>query len=135
MDRRRFLLTGLAGTLAVPLTAEAQQAGKVYRVGLVAISPVAAIVSDPTHPFNRGFGREMRDRGYVEGQNVILELRSIEGQTDRAFEVVAELVRLNVDVIVTSGPEVTRQAQRVTSTVPIVAFVRAPVARADQVIE
>lgn len=82
---------------------------------------------DPTHPFNSGFRREMRDRGYVEGQNFILELRSLEGRMERASEVVAELVRLNVDVVVTSSPEMTRQAQRVTTMVPIVMFSRAPV--------
>jgi putative tryptophan/tyrosine transport system substrate-binding protein len=84
-------------------------------------------VSDPTNPFNSGFRREMRDRGYVEGQNVFLELRSVEGQVERDSEVVAELVRVKVDVILIAGPEMTRQAQRVTTTVPIVAFVRAPV--------
>jgi putative ABC transport system substrate-binding protein len=116
----------LSLTLA-PLAAEAQTAGKVYRVGLIAVTPVARIMSDPTHPFNSGFRREMRDRGYVEGQNFILELRSLEGRMERASEVVVELVRLNVDVIVTVGPDMTRQAQRVTTTVPIVMFSRAPV--------
>jgi putative ABC transport system substrate-binding protein len=127
MDRRRFLLTSVAGALAAPVAAAAQAVGKVYRVGLVAITPVAGIVSDPSHPFNSGFRREMRDRGYVEGQNVILELRSLEGNMERAPEVVAELIRLNADVIVTATPEMTRQAQRVTTTVPIVTFSRAPV--------
>jgi putative ABC transport system substrate-binding protein len=63
----------------------------------------------------------------VEGQNFILELRSVEGQMARASEVAAEVVRLNVDVIVTATPEITRQAQRATATVPIVMFSRAPV--------
>ena len=124
---RRAFVTGLGAVLAAPLGAEAQQVGRVYRVGLAAILPVADIESDPTNPFNRGFRREMRDRGYVEGQNVIVEIRSVEGQMGRAPDVVAELVRLNVDVIVTTSIEVVRQAQRVTSTVPIVAVVRAPV--------
>ena len=127
MDRRRFLLTSLAGALAAPLAAGAQQAGKVYRVGVIAITPVARIKSDPTHYFNSAFRPEMRDRGYVEGQNLVLELRSLEGRMERASEIVAELVRLNVDVIVTTGPEMTRQAKRVTTTVPIVMFSRAPV--------
>jgi putative tryptophan/tyrosine transport system substrate-binding protein len=127
MHRRRFLLTSLAGALAKPLVAEAQQAGKVYRVGIAAITPVAGIVSDPTHPFNSGFRREMRDRGYVEGQNFILEIRSLEGKMERASRVVAELVRLNLDAIVTTTPEMTRQAQQVATTVPIVMFSRAPV--------
>ena len=127
MDRRSFLGTLASGLLAAPLAARAQAVGKVYRVGLMAISPLAAIVSDPSNPINSGFRREMRNRGYVEGQSLILELRSIEGKMERASEVVAELVRLNVDVIVTANPEMTRQAQRVTTTVPIVTFIRYPV--------
>lgn len=126
MDRRRFLVTSLAGVLAGPPAAEAQAVGKVYRVGLVAITPVAGIVRNPTHPFH-SFRREMKDRGYVEGQNFVLELRSLEGKMERASEVVTELVRLNVDVLVTATPEMTRQAQRVTTTVPIATFSRAPV--------
>jgi ABC-type uncharacterized transport system substrate-binding protein len=116
----------LSVTLAL-LAAEAQMAGSAHRVGLIFSTPVASIRIDPTHPYNSGFRSEMRDRGYVEGQNLILELRSLEGRMERAAEVVAELVRLNADVIVTAGPEMTRAAQRVTTTVPIVMFSRAPV--------
>jgi putative ABC transport system substrate-binding protein len=95
------------------------------------VTPVAGIVSDPTHPFNNGFCREPRDRGYVEGQNLMLELRSLKGKSERASEVVAELIRLNVDVIVTATPpEATRQAKRATTTVPIVMYSRSPVIRA-----
>jgi putative ABC transport system substrate-binding protein len=126
MDRRQFVFGLTLGVLPV-LLAEAQALGKVFRVGLVAITPITGIASDPTHPFNSGFRREMRDRGYLEGQNLILELRSVEGKMERSSEVVAELVRLNPDVIVTATPEMTRQAQRVTTTVPIVMFSRAPV--------
>ena len=119
-------LIGLAVILGVslslaPLAAEAQTAGKVYRVGIISTTtPVATITGDPGHPW-RSFFQEMRDRGYVEGQNFILERRSLEGKIiERAPEVVAELVRLNMDVIVTVGPEMTRAAKQVTSTVPIV---------------
>ncbi|PWU22043.1 MAG: hypothetical protein C5B48_10690 [Candidatus Rokuibacteriota bacterium] len=94
MDRRRFLLTSLAGALAAPLGAEPQPMVQVYRVGLVGITPVAGIVSDPTHHFNSGFRREMRDRGWVEKRDLILELRSVEGKMERASEVIDELVRL-----------------------------------------
>jgi putative ABC transport system substrate-binding protein len=126
--KRRAFLYGSAAMLAGPLAAEAQPSGKAYRVGLIFITPVAEIVSaPPTYPFNSGFRREMRDRGYVEGQNLIVELRSVEGKMERASDVVAELVRLNVDVIVAVTPEMTRQAQRVTTTVPIVTFSRSPV--------
>ena len=129
MDRRSFLGTLTAALLAAPLAAEAQPPPKVYRVGLISTTtPVATIMSDPTHPFNSGFRREMSDRGYVEGQNFILELRSLEGRMEQASEIVAELVGLNVDVIMTVTAEVTRAAKRVTTTVPIVmAPVRAPV--------
>ena len=127
MNRRHFLSGLTLGALPALFAAEARAVGKVTRVGVIAISPLAGIVSDPTHPINSGFRREMRDRGYAEGQNFILELRSVEGKMERASEIVAELVRLNVDVIVTATPEMTPQAQRVTTTVPIVTFSRAPV--------
>src|SRR5215469_16743308 len=126
MNRRAFI-TGLGAVLAVPLAAEAQQEGKVYRVGVIGTAPVAVVNSDPTNPFNSGFRREMRERGYVEGQNLVLELRSHEGRFERASKIAAELVRLNVDLIVTAGPEATRQAKQVTTTVPIVMYSRAPV--------
>ena len=129
MERRALLgaATGGIAFLVVPLAAGAQQAGKVYRVGLIAITPVATIKSDPTNPFNSAFRPGMRDRGYIEGQNLILDLRSVEGRPERASEIVAELVGLNVDVIVTTGPEMTRRAKRVTTTVPVVTYSRAPV--------
>ncbi|HEU4366853.1 MAG TPA: ABC transporter substrate-binding protein [Methylomirabilota bacterium] len=131
MTRTRVVLVFplIVAILAAPLHAEAQTAQKVFRVGLISTTtPVATIMSDPTHPFNSGFRREMRDRGYVEGQNFILELRSLEGRMEQASEVVAELVRLNVDVIMTVTAEMTRAAKQVTTTVPIVmAPVRAPV--------
>jgi putative ABC transport system substrate-binding protein len=125
MNRRQFVF-GTLGALPV-LLAGAPALGKVFRVGFIGVTPVAEVVSDPTNPLNSGFRREMRDRGYVEGQNFVLELRSVDGKMERASEVAAELVRLNVDAIVTAGPEMTRQAQRVTTTVPIVTYVRAPV--------
>ena len=119
MDRRAFL----AGTLAVAAArrvAGAQPAGKLYQVGLIGVTPVARIMSDPTHPINSGFRREMRDRGYVEGKNFVLELRSVEGRIERTSGIVAELARLNVDVVVTTSSEMTREAGRATSTLPIV---------------
>jgi len=125
--RRAFIGTLAGCLLAAPLAAEAQQGGKVYRVGFIFIFPVATIKSDPTNPFNSASRAEMRDRGYVEGQNLILDLRSVEGRPERASEIVAELVGLKVDVIVIAGLEMARRAKRVTTTVPIVTFSRAPV--------
>ena len=118
----------LIAPMAASLAVEAQTAGQVYRVGLIATqTPVAKIVSDPAHPLN-SFRREMRDRGYVEGTNFALELRSIEGKIERASGVLDHLIGLNVHVIVTVGVDVTREAKRLTTTAPIVmAPVRLPV--------
>ena len=124
MDRRAFL--GILGLLAAPLAAEAQQASKVYRVGWVGLGPLRAF-SDPTNIAVRAFRVELRDRGYAEGQNLILELRSVDGKVERAAAAFGELVRLGVDVIVTTSPEMVREAKRVISIVPIVMFSRAPV--------
>src|SRR5262249_5325139 len=119
--------TGGIAFLAVPLAAGAQQAGKVYRGGLILISPVATIKSDPTNPINSALRAEVRDRGYIEGQNLILDLRSVERRLRRTPDVRSGLVGLKVDVIVTASLEMTRRAKRVTTTVPIVTFSRAPV--------
>ena len=124
MDRRAFL--GALGFLAAPLAAEAQQASKVYRVGWVGLGPLRAF-SDPTNMAVRAFRVELRDRGYVEGQNLILELRSVDGKIERASAVMADLVRLGVGVILAASPELVREATRVTTAVPIVMFSRAPV--------
>jgi putative tryptophan/tyrosine transport system substrate-binding protein len=97
VERRAFIGTLASGLLAAPLVAEGQQARKVYRVGYIGPTPVATLISDPS--FN-SFRREMGQRGYVEGQDLVLELRSVEERPDRASEVVGELVRLNPDVIV-----------------------------------
>jgi len=119
MDRRTFLETLTGSLLAAPLAAEAQPAGKVYRVGYLSPIPVAERGSNPS--FNI-FRREMRQRGYVEGQNFVLEHRSVEGSPGRDSEVVGELVRLNVDVIVAVSQPVVQAAKQVTRIIPIVMF-------------
>lgn len=118
MHRRAFLNT-LGGLLALPLGTEAQRPGKVYRVGYIGPTPVATIVSDPAQYFN-SFRREMGQRGYVEGQDLVLELRSVEGRLDRVPEIVGELVRLNADVIVAVSAPVIQAARQATKTIPIV---------------
>src|SRR4029453_12284509 len=90
MDRRRFLLTSLAGALAAPLAAEGQQPGKVARMGYLALDLPAA--SDTTEAFRRG----LRDLGYVEGRNVVIEYRDAEGKPQRLPAHAAELVALKV---------------------------------------
>jgi putative ABC transport system substrate-binding protein len=117
MDRRRFLLTSLAGTLAAPLAAEAQSAGQVPRVGY--ISPGSS--SDPFRQRRfEAFRQGLRELGYVEGRNVVLEPRWAEGQYARYPVLAADLVRLKVAAIVTVGGAATKAGKQVTSTIPIV---------------
>jgi ABC-type uncharacterized transport system substrate-binding protein len=123
VDRRGFLLTALAGALAAPLVAEAQQAGKVARIGVLAVS--AAAFSPRIEAFRKG----LREYGYVEGKNIVFEYRYAEGKLDRLLDLATELVALKVDVIVTASPPAVRAAKKATSTIPIVfAAVGDPVA-------
>jgi len=112
------LISTLAlGLLAGPLPAEAQQAGKVYRVGFLRFGTGGPTTS----PMYMGLRQGLRELEYVEGQNLVLEYRSAKGKRERLPEVAAELVRLKVDVIVTSGsPRAIRAAKRATRTIPIV---------------
>ena len=116
------LVATLALNLAAPLAAGAQQAGKVYRVGFISAAvPVSEMAGpEPVHPTTRAFVQGLRALGYVEGQNLILERRSAEGRYERFGDLVAELVRLKADVIVTAGAAAVRAAKVVTTTVPIV---------------
>ncbi len=95
--------------------AEAQQPTKIPRIAYltgVSLSAVAARIE--------AFRQGLRELGYVEGKNIVIEWRSAEGKLDRLPALAAELVRLKVDVIVTAGPVLTRAAKEATSTVPIV---------------
>ncbi len=112
------LISTLAhGLLAGPLPAEAQQAGKVYRIGFLDFR----LRSTTTDPRFIALRQGLRELGFVEGQNLVLEYRSAKGKRKRLPEVAAELVRLKVDIIVTSGSaRVWRAAKRATHTIPIV---------------
>jgi ABC-type uncharacterized transport system substrate-binding protein len=115
MDRRRFLLTWLVGALAAPLAAEARQAPRVSRIG--ALHPgVPAAASQLVAAFNQG----LRERGYVEGQNIVVERRFAEARADRLSEIAAELVRLKLDVIVTASDGGIAAVRQQTQTIPIV---------------
>jgi putative ABC transport system substrate-binding protein len=93
----------------------AQQQAKIHRIAnLIAASPSADLAR--TEAFREG----LRELGYVEGKNIVIELRSAEGKRDRLPALAAELVRLKVDVIVTGGPAATRATKEATSTIPIV---------------
>ena len=95
--------------------AEAQQSAKVPRIGyLSGATPYAQ--SDRIEAFRQG----LRELGYVEGKNIVIEWRSAEGKLDRLPALAAELVRLKVDVIVTGGATATRPAKEATVTIPIV---------------
>ncbi len=111
-----LVVTFALGLLVGPLPAEAQQAGKVYRVGVLRFSP-----RPPTSSIHVAFRQKLHELGYVEGQNLVLEYRSAKEKPERRAEMAAELVRLKVDVIVTM-PSLTliRAAQRATRTIPIV---------------
>jgi ABC-type uncharacterized transport system substrate-binding protein len=120
LTRRVFL--GTLGLLAAPLSAEAQQVGRVYRVGIIAsTSPLSEMAGpEPVHPSIRAFVHGLRALGYVEGQNLVLERRSGEGRIERFADIIGELVRLGVDVIVVPGDVLPRAAKAVTTTIPIV---------------
>ena len=99
---------GLAVVLALsvvlaPLTDEAHQPGKVYRIGVLTTSSGRPLVNEPSSPY-RAFLQALRELGYTEGQNVVIERRSVEDMLDRVPAAAAELARLHVDVIVAAGP-------------------------------
>src|SRR3954471_16228727 len=113
--RRRDVIALLGGAvMARPLAARAQQAGKVPKVGmLMPVSPAAA--ASNVEAFRQG----LRERGYVEQQNIALEYRYADGKIEPLAELASELVRLRVDVIVTWGTPAVEVAKRVTRTIPI----------------
>jgi putative tryptophan/tyrosine transport system substrate-binding protein len=117
--RRREFMTLLGGAAAWPFTASAQQRERVRRVGFLWESP--AIYPDGIEGFRRG----LRDLGWVEGQNIVVEHRWSEGQYDRLRDIAEELVQLNVDVIVAPSSVYAEAAKQATSTIPIVFAVHA----------
>jgi len=115
MIRSIIICLPLTAFLLAISFAEAQQAGKVPRIGLLVASTPSA-TSDRVEAFRQG----LREIGYIEGQSIVIEYRYAEGKLDRFSAMVAELVRLKVDVIVTNGPSATRRAKEATTTIPIV---------------
>jgi putative tryptophan/tyrosine transport system substrate-binding protein len=100
--------------LATVALANAQQPTKIPRIGFLAATPSGS--SDRTETFRQG----LRELGYVEGKNIIIEYRRAEGKFDRLPALAADLVHLKVDIIVTSGAASTRRAKEATATIPIV---------------
>jgi putative ABC transport system substrate-binding protein len=101
--------------LTAPLAAHAQPATKVYRIGVVRVATASASTSE-----SEAFTQRLRELGYTEGQNLVIEARFAHGQAERFPALVAELVRLQVDCLVVGGTEATRVAKQATSTIPIV---------------
>jgi len=129
MDRRRFLLTSVAGALATPLAAEAQPAEKVYRIGILGEK-----ASDPSEArLWQAFRRELEKRGWIEGKNILIESRWHEGNSARLPELAADLVRLRVDLIVTRGSTYVQGARKATSSIPIVFTMHADPVRTGHV--
>ena len=112
MDRRAFLIT-VTGLLATPLATEAQQARKVPHVGVLQAGA-------PPEPLVEAFREGLRDLGYVEGRNIVLEFRWAEGRLDRLPGLATELVGLRVDVIHTLSTPAAIAARHATTTIPIV---------------
>ena len=103
MNKKITVLALCAALFSLYLPAEAQQPKKVPRIGFLS--------GTSTNPRREAFGRGLRELGYVEGKNIVIEWRYAEGKFNRLPELAAELVRLKVDVIVTGGPNTTRACQ------------------------
>jgi putative tryptophan/tyrosine transport system substrate-binding protein len=121
LDRRAFLGTVAGSLLAAPLAAEAQQRGKVWRIGITGFSPTTADMAgpDPKNEYGSALLRGLRELGYVYGQHFVTEPRGAEGVRDRYPALVGELIRLRVDVIVAVAASLAA-VKEATSTIPIV---------------
>jgi len=114
--RRKIIFLALCAMLfALCFSAQAQQPAKILRIGYLS-SDSPSTIAVRIEAFRQG----LREFGYVEGKNILIEWRFAQGKADRLRGLAAELVHLNVDVIVTSGPAATRAAKEATVTIPIV---------------
>jgi len=111
-----------AGLFAIVLAAtfggavvQAQQPARIHRIGILSPSS-GSVLSARVEAFRRG----LRELGYVEGKNIVIEYRYAEGKSERLPDLVAELVQLNVDIIVTTSPGTTLAAKKASATIPIV---------------
>jgi putative ABC transport system substrate-binding protein len=114
VKRRDFLIAGGA-VLAAPLAAEAQQAGRVFRIGYLSAPTRKSVES-----ILQAFLGALRELGWIEGRNIVIEYRWAEGRLERLPGLAEDLVRLNVDVIVAPAASAALAAKHATSTIPIV---------------
>ena len=121
MDRRRFLLTSLAGAIAMPLAADAQQAARVWRIGVLQVGPNTAALN-----YTEAVRQGLRDHGYVEGQNIVIE-HQISNAAKENTALVADLLDRKIDVLVTWTTPALVAAKKATSTIPIVGISGDPV--------
>jgi putative ABC transport system substrate-binding protein len=115
MTDRRTFIGRVGGLLAVPLAARGQQAERIYRIGILEAIPAAE-----NAPNLAALRRGLRELGYVEGRNLVIEYRSAGGRAERFPDAAAELVRLKVDLILTRGTPAARAAKDATGTIPVV---------------
>ena len=115
MSARILLFCLLITVLLITGSTGAQQPTKIPRIGFLGTAS-PSIISARIEAFRQG----LRELGYVEGKNIVVEYRYAEAKADRERELAVELARLKVDVIVTAGPTVTRAAKEATVTIPIV---------------
>jgi ABC-type uncharacterized transport system substrate-binding protein len=118
--RRRDFIVVVSGAAAWPLAAPAQQAAKIPRIGI--LSPSRSEDASPNRVTLQAFVAGMRELGYVDGQNIVIERELSEANADQLREAAAELVKHNVDVIVTLSTTAARPAKQATSLIPIVAI-------------
>jgi putative ABC transport system substrate-binding protein len=115
MPRRAFMAVIAGGLLAAPLVAGAQPTGKVHRIGFLVTA-----TRDETRHLIGALSEGLRELGYVEGRNVVFELRFAEGRQERLPALAAELVQLKVDVLVTGSNPVIAAVKQATATIPVV---------------
>src|SRR5215203_3381636 len=114
--RRREVMAGLGAAVAWPMATRAQQASKVRWIGFLGAISASGYASQV-----KGLRAGLRELGYVDGENMVIEFRWAEEKYDRLPELAADLARLRVDVLVTHGTPGTVAAKRATTTIPIVA--------------
>ena len=120
--RRREVMAGLAAaSVAWPLVPHAQQTGKIFRIGMV--EPVSAELNAA---YLAAFRQGLQDLGYIEGQNLVLEHRSADGDASRFPALVSELIALNVDLLFARGTPAALAAKKATITIPVVMAVGEP---------